>query len=581
MAEDKKYDFKALFRLLRFGRDYRKQLRSGLLCSLILSVLESARPYLTKIAVDDYILEKNAHGFALFILLMIGLLLLQALFQYAFTYLASWLGQQVIRDLRVRLFERLIYFKSQYFDKTPIGVLVTRSVNDIETIAMIFSDGILVVFGDVLRLIVIACVMVHMNWRLSLIVFAVLPLLLWIVRWFQRAIKKSYQAVRNQVARLNTFVQERLSGMRIVQAFNREQAEFRKFKVINGAHLDAQIRTVLYFSLFFPLIDLLSAIALGLVLWYGGLQVALTHAVSVGDMIAFIAFIQLLFRPMRQIADKFNGMQSGLVSANRVWKIMDMDEGMPNRGTHKAEALSGAIRFEDVHFSYVEREAVLKGVSFEVKPGERVAIVGATGAGKSTIISLLSRLYDIQKGDIFIDGVAIKRWDLRNLREHIAFVLQDVFLFSDSIYNNIVMEAAIPLEQVIEAATAIGVHDFIESLPGGYDYNVRERGKTLSVGQRQLLSFLRAYLADKSLLILDEATASVDPHTEKLIRRATDKLSRGRTSIIIAHRLTTIQNADKIIVMEAGQIVEIGTHEALLKKKNGAYRTLFKAQFQV
>lgn len=581
MKEDKKYDFKALFRLLSFARGSRTQMYTGIGLSLVLSALQSARPYLTKIAVDDYVLQGKAKGFLLFILIMVGLLFAQAVFQYFFTYLANWIGQQIIRDMRVKLLERIVYFRLKYFDQTPLGVLVTRSVNDIETIAMIFSDGILVIFGDVLNLIVVASVMLHMNWRLSLIVFALLPLLLWIVRWFQRAIKKSYQEVRTQVARLNTFAQERLSGMRIVQVFNREEAEYEKFKTINKCHRDAQIQTVLYFSFFFPIIDLLSAIALGCVIWYGGLQAVLNQTVSVGDMIAFITFIQLLFRPMRQIADKFNSMQSGLVSANRVWHIIDLDQAMPNRGTHTATQVAGAIHFRDVHFSYTEGEAVLKGISFDIKAGENAAIVGATGAGKSTIINLLSRFYHIQKGEISMDGVLLEEWDVKNLRAQIAFVPQDVFLFSDSIYNNIVLELDIPMEEVIEAAREIGVHDFIMSLPGGYDYNVRERGMTLSVGQRQLLSFLRAYVADKPILILDEATSSVDPHTEKLIQNATDKLTQGRTSILIAHRLTTVQNADKIIVMEAGKIQEIGTHDALLRKGEGVYHRLFKAQFAV
>ena len=581
MKEDKKYDFKALFRLLSFARGSRTQMYTGIGLSLVLSALQSARPYLTKIAVDDYVLQSKAKGFLLFILIMVGLLFAQAVFQYFFTYLANWIGQQIIRDMRVKLLEHIVYFRLKYFDQTPLGVLVTRSVNDIETIAMIFSDGILVIFGDVLNLIVVASVMLHMNWRLSLIVFALLPLLLWIVRWFQRAIKKSYQEVRTQVARLNTFAQERLSGMRIVQVFNREEAEYEKFKTINKCHRDAQIQTVLYFSFFFPIIDLLSAIALGCVIWYGGLQAVLNQTVSVGDMIAFITFIQLLFRPMRQIADKFNSMQSGLVSANRVWHIIDLDQAMPNRGTHTATQVAGAIHFRDVHFSYTEGEAVLKGISFDIKAGENAAIVGATGAGKSTIINLLSRFYHIQKGEISIDGVLLEEWDVKNLRAQIAFVPQDVFLFSDSIYNNIVLELDIPMEEVIEAAREIGVHDFIMNLPGGYDYNVRERGMTLSVGQRQLLSFLRAYVADKPILILDEATSSVDPHTEKLIQNATDKLTQGRTSILIAHRLTTVQNADKIIVMEAGKIQEIGTHDALLRKGEGVYHRLFKAQFAV
>ncbi len=580
MYGGKKYDFKALFRLLRFASDYRKQMLIGLGLSVLLAVLDSARPYLTKIAVDDYILQARASGFLLLMLIMTGLLLVQALFQYAFAYLANWLGQRVIRDLRVKLFAHMLYFRLKYFDDTPVGLLVTRSVNDIETIAVIFSDGVLVVFGDLLRLVVIVGVMLYMNWRLSLVVFAIFPVLYWIMRWFQRAIKRAYESIRSAVARLNTFVQERLSAMHIVQLFNREQAEYEKFSAINAGHRDAQIRMVLYFSFFFPIINLLASIALGLIIWYGCARAVLGKAVSIGDMVAFISFVQLLFRPMRQIADRFNTMQNGLLSAARVWRIIDLDETLPNRGTHAVDKASGGVCFRDVHFSYVEGEPVLKGVTFEVRPGETLAIVGATGSGKSTIANLLLRFYDVQKGSISIDGVALKDWDLKNLRKHIAIVLQDIFLFSDSIYRNVVLELDVSLERVVEAAREIGIHDFIAGLPGGYGYDVRERGVTLSVGQRQLLSLLRAYVCNASILILDEATSSVDPNTEERVQRAIDRVAEGRTSIIIAHRLASVQNADKIMVMHAGKVVETGTPGELLHKKNGVYRKLFETQFE-
>jgi len=468
----------------------------------------------------------------------------------------------------------------KYYDKSAVGRLTTRAVNDIETISSIFSQGLFMIISDLLKMLVIMGYMLYQSWRLSLIVFAILPLIVYATRVFQRAMKTAFEDVRNQVANLNTFVQERITGMKIVQIFTREKKEYDIFKEINEKHKSAWVKTVWYNSFFFPIAEMASSVAIGLLVWYGGLNVTENGAITLGLIVAFIELTQMLFRPLRQIADKFNTLQMGMVAANRVFGILDTKSHIDDDGSLELKDTKGYIEFKNVSFGYNEDEQVIKNISFTVHPGETIALVGATGAGKSTIINLLSRFYEINGGDILIDRNSIREYSLVSLRKEIAVVLQDVFLFADTIYNNITLgDPDISRETVIEAAKEIGVHRFITSLPNGYDYNVKERGSMLSSGQRQLISFLRAYVSNPGVLVLDEATSSVDSYSEELIQNATDKITQGRTSIVIAHRLATIKKADKILVMDAGQIVEMGTHKELLKKENGFYRNLYEVQF--
>jgi ABC-type multidrug transport system fused ATPase/permease subunit len=513
-------------------------------------------------------------------MLMLGVLVLQTVFQLLFIYYATWLGQNLVMDVRVKLFDHLLKFKMKYYDNSSVGVLITRAVTDMERIADIFGQGLFMIVRDLLTMAVVFGVMVYTNVKLSLIVFVMLPVLLYATRIFQKYMKKAFEEVRTEVSNLNSFVQERLTGMKILQLFTREKIESENFKAINERHKKGWIKTVWYNSIFFPLADLSSSITIGLVAWYGGLNVVLEGSVTQGVLISFIMFIPMLFRPLRQIADKFNTLQMGMVAATRVFKVIDTTSQIDDNGTHLAEHFNGDISFKNVYFNYVEDEAVLKGISFDVKSGETVAIVGATGAGKSTIINLLNRFYEIKEGVISVDGINIKDVTLSSLRTQIAVVLQDVFLFADTILNNITLNNPdITEEQVYQAAKDIGIHDFIMTLPNGYHYNVKERGVMLSSGQRQLISFLRAYVTNPSILVLDEATSSVDSYSEQLIQNATDKITNGRTSIVIAHRLATVKKADMIIVMDAGKIVEQGTHKALLKKENGYYKNLYEVQF--
>ncbi|MDP3353870.1 MAG: ABC transporter ATP-binding protein, partial [Flavobacteriaceae bacterium] len=509
-------------------------------------------------------------------------LIVEVLLQLIFIYISNWLGQHIIRDIREKLFKHMMHFKMAYFDKSSVGRLVTRVVSDSETIASFFGQGLFMLVSDLLKMIVVAIVMLWMNWKLSLITFAVLPLLVYATKIFQIAIKSAYQEVRIQVANLNGFVQERIIGMNIVQLFGREDAEYQKFVAINEDHKKAHIRTVWYYSVFFPIAEVLSSVAVGLLVWYGGLRAVVDSSITVGQIIGFITMAEMLYRPLRQIADKFNTLQMGLVAATRVFEVLDTESNLRTIGNIKASNLKGNISFKNVHFSYVKGEEVLKGISFEVKQGERIAIVGATGSGKSTIISLINRFYEIEKGEICLDNQNIEDFTIESLRDEIAVVLQDVFLFSDDIYNNITLKNQdISLDQVMDAAKQIGIHDFVMSLPGGYGYNVKERGAMLSSGQRQLIAFLRAYVSNPTILILDEATSSIDSHSEKLIQFATDKITQNRTSIIIAHRLATVKKVDKIIVMDKGEIKEIGTHKELLKIENGFYKNLYDKQFAV
>ncbi len=551
-----------------------------LVAAILLSIFSTLTPYLLKITVDDYIRPKNYEGMLLFVGFMLGALILEVIFQFLFVFYANWLGQKVIRDLRVQLFNKIIFFKMSYFDKTAVGRLVTRAVSDIETIASIFSQGLFMIIADLLKMVLVIGVMIYVDWRLTLIVFSILPIILYATRLFQKSMKKAFEEVRLQVANLNSFVQERLSGMKIVQIFHREKIEYDQFVAINEKHKKAWLKTVWFNSIFFPVAEISSSVTIGLLVWYGGLNVISGGGVSLGTIFLFIQMSQMLFRPLRQIADKFNTLQMGMVAADRIFKILETESSIENTGTKSPVALQGAISFDQLHFSYIPGEEVLHGISLDIKAGETVAIVGATGAGKSTIINLLSRFYEYDTGDITIDSISIKDFELNALRKHVAVVLQDVFLFADSLFNNITLfDPKISREDVAEAAKKIGVHDFIESLPGGYDYNVKERGVMLSSGQRQLIAFLRAYITQPAILVLDEATSSVDSYTEEVIQKAIDTLTEGKTSIVIAHRLATVKNADRIIVMDQGNIVEQGTHVELLKVSNGYYAKLYEVQF--
>lgn len=581
MAESgKAFDFKMFRRLLAYANKYRFTFYFVGFAAVVMSGLSILQPSLLQQAIDNSIIPQDGDGLMFYIILMIVVLCLDVIFQFAFIFYANWLGQSVIKDMRVKLFKLMLSFQMKYYDKSAVGRLTTRAVNDIETISSIFSQGLFMIISDLLKMLVIMGFMLYQSWRLSLIVFAILPVILYATRVFQKAMKTAFEEVRNQVANLNSFVQERITGMKIVQIFTREDTEYREFQKINEKHKKAWIKTVWYNSIFFPIAEMSSSVAIGLIAWYGGLNAAEGGVITVGIIAMFIQLSQMLFRPLRQIADKFNTLQMGMVAANRVFGILDTESSIQDSGTVEMHRSDGLIEFRDVHFGYNEDEEVIKGISFTVQPGETVAIVGATGAGKSTIINLLSRFYEINGGEIRIDGMSSKEYTLSSLRNQIAVVLQDVFLFADSILNNITLnDPTITEAEVIAAAKEIGVHKFIESLPGGYHYNVKERGTTLSSGQRQLIAFLRAYVSNPEILVLDEATSSVDSYSEEMIQRATDKVTQGRTSIVIAHRLATVKKADKIIVMEAGKIVETGTHRELLQKEDGHYRKLYEVQF--
>jgi len=574
------FDFDLFKRLLRYTQPYKLTFYFVAIAAILLSGFAVARPYLTKLTIDESIVPKDGDNLLLYVGLMIGALVLEVVCQFSFIFFANWLGQQVVRDIRVNLFEHMLNFKKQYYDKSAVGRLVTRAVSDIETIASIFSQGLFMIISDLLKMLVVLGVMFFMSWKLTLLVLAVLPFILYATRVFQKKMKVAFEEVRTQVSNLNSFVQERITGMKIVQIFGREETEYERFKDINDKHRNAWVRTVWYNSIFFPIAEISSSITIGLIVWFGGLRVVESNTLSLGVIIMFIELAQMLFRPLRQIADKFNTLQMGMVAANRVFGILDTESTIENKGNKEAKNLVGEIQFKDVRFSYMENEEVLKGISFEVKAGETIAIVGATGAGKSTIINLLSRFYEIDSGSISVDNINIKDFTLKSLRNEIAVVLQDVFLFADTIMSNITLNnESITEAEVIEAAKQIGVNKFIETLPNGYYYNVKERGVMLSSGQRQLIAFLRAYVSNPSILVLDEATSSVDSYSEQLIQEATDKITKGRTSIVIAHRLATVKKADKIIVMDAGKIVEIGNHQQLLQQENGYYRNLYEVQF--
>ena len=580
IASKKKIDFKVFARLMSFAKKYSVQFWIATISTISLAFFAAASPVILMRAIDDFTVTKNSNTLLNYTLLMIAILVIQVILQFTFVYFSNWVGQHIIRDIRYKIFKNILNFKMTYFDNSPVGKLVTRVVSDIETIASFFSQGVFVIVSDVLKMLVVIVVMLVINWKLALLTFSVMPVLLYATRLFQVAIKGTYQEVSNQVSNLNTFVQERITGIKIVQLFNREKVEYQNFMSINKKHRDAYVKTVWYYSIFFPIAEILSSIAIGLLVWYGGLQVIESSTITVAAIIAFIQMAQMLFRPLRQIADKFNQLQMGIVRGERVFEVMDTVSAIDNSGDIKADNIKGDIKFTNVHFSYIQGEEVLKGISFDVKQGETVAIVGATGAGKSTIINLINRFYEIDSGDISVDNISVKDYTLDSLRDNVAIVLQDVFLFSDTIYNNITLKnSSISLDEVKEAAKQIGIHDFIMSLPNDYNYVVKERGVMLSSGQRQLIAFLRAYVSNPSVLILDEATSSVDSHSEQLIQFATDKITKGRTSIVIAHRLATIKNADLILVMDNGKIVEKGNHKTLLQKEVGYYKELYEKQF--
>lgn len=575
------FDMDLFKRLLRYTNPYKKIFYFVAVAAILTSIFGVVRPMVLQYTVDNALMTADYENLVLFVSVMVGLLILEVVFQFFFIYYANWLGQEVVRDIRVKLFKHMLGFRMKYYDKSAVGRLVTRAVSDIETIASIFSQGLFMIISDLLKMLIVIGVMFYKSWELSLLVLTVLPFIIYATRVFQKKMKLAFEEVRTQVANLNTFVQERITGMKIVQLFTREKTEYERFKDINDKHRNAWVKTVWYNSIFFPIAEMSTSITIGLIVWFGGLRVIAGDDMSLGIIILFIELSQMLFRPLRQIADKFNTLQMGMVAANRVFDIIDTDANIEDNGQKQISEIKGAIEFKNVRFSYVENEEVLKGISFKVNPGETVAIVGATGAGKSTIINLLSRFYEIDSGDILVDGTNVRDITLKSLRSQIAVVLQNVFLFADTIMSNIHLDKdGISDEDVISAAKEIGIHDFISSLPNGYYYNVKERGAMLSSGQRQLISFLRAFVSDPGILVLDEATSSVDSYSEQLIQEATERITEGRTSIVIAHRLATIKKADKIIVMDQGEIVETGSHKELLKKADGYYRKLYEVQFK-
>ncbi|MBW3470393.1 ABC transporter ATP-binding protein [Arthrospiribacter ruber] len=572
-------DTEVLGKLYRFVKPYKTQFYFLVFLTVGLAILAPTRPYFIQVAIDDYVAVGDGPGLVKIIYLLIFLLILQAVVQFAHTYLSGWIGQVIIKDIRIKLYRHLLKMRLKFFDNTPIGRLVTRNISDIETLADVFSEGLAAIIGDLLQLVTILGVMFYIDWKLTLVSLCTLPLLIISTYIFKEKIKVAFNDVRNAVSNLNSFLQEHITGMNIVQIFNREKREYEKFKDINREHRRAHVKSVLYYSIYFPVAEIIQAIGIGLVVWYGATGV-FDADIQVGVLISFIMYLQLFFRPIRMIADRYNTLQLGVVSSSRIFKLLESTEQIPNEGNYKPEKIRGNIKVENVWFAYNDEEWVLKNINFEVKHGETVALVGATGAGKSSIINLISRFYEINKGKIKIDGTDIREYELGTLRKHIGVVLQDVFLFSETIYYNITLgNPDISKEQVMEAAELVGAKKFIERLPGGLDYNVMERGATLSVGQRQLISFVRAMVYNPEIIILDEATSSVDTETEELIQGAIEKMMKGRTSIVIAHRLSTIQKANKIIVLHHGEIKEEGNHDSLLEL-GGYYSQLHQMQLK-
>ena len=574
------FDLRLFKRIMVYTKPYIKTYYVVLISAILLSLFSTLNPYLLKITVDDFITPRNYSGLMTFIFIMLIVLLLEVIFQYIFVFYANWLGQMVIKDIRVSLFKKLVSFKMNFFDKSAVGRLVTRSVSDIESIANIFSQGLFMILADFLKMGIVIIVMIVINFELSLVVFSILPLIIYATRLFQKSMKKAFEQVRVEISNMNTFLQERITGMRIVQIFNRESKELEAFKMINERHKKAWLKTVWYNSIFFPIAELSTSITLGLLVWYGGLRTYAEDNFSLGVLFLFIQLSQNLFRPLRQIADKFNTLQMGMVAADRVFEILDKKEPTDNRLVKLPLNLKGEITIEDLNFSYESGQEVLKNINININAGEKIALVGSTGSGKSTLINLILLLYEYEKGDIRLDGISINKISKNNLRSQVANVSQDIFLFADSIFNNVTLyNPNISLIDVEKAASDIGIDRFIKKLPNGFKYRVNEGGTILSSGQRQLISFLRAYVSNPKILILDEATSSVDSFTEELIQTATDKIIKNKTSIIIAHRLTTIKKADKIIVLDRGKIVETGTHLELINLEKGHYKKLHEFQF--
>ena len=579
-VKGKIFDVKLFSKLLVFVKPYNNTFYGVMFTAILISLFSTLTPYLLKVVVDDYILVKNFEGMQSIILLMILVLLFEVIFMYLFTFYANWLGQKVIKDLRVSVFKKIIKFKMSFFDKNAVGRLVTRTVNDIETIASIFSQGLFTIIADILKMITVLTVMTIISLELTLVVISIFPILIFATRIFQKTMKVAFEKVRREVANLNSFVQERISGIKIVQIFNREKVEINNFKKINIKHRDAWLRTVWINSIFFPIAEISTSICIGLLVWYGGYNNLNGENISLGTLFLFISMSGLLFRPLRQIADRFNTLQMGMVSTERIFNILENDQQIRDNGKLKDISFKGLIEFNNVNFSYVDNQQVLNNISFKINPGESFAIVGPTGSGKTTITNLITKFYEVDTGNILIDGKDINHYSLETVRSKIGVILQDVFLFADSIFNNITLyNKDITMKNVENAAKELEIHDFINSLPGGYSFNVSERGDTLSAGQKQLIAFLRVLVNNPDILILDEATSSIDSYSEELIKNATKKITKGKTSIIIAHRLSTIESADKIIYMENGKILESGNHKQLLSIANGKFKKLYEEQF--
>ncbi|MEM9526798.1 MAG: ABC transporter ATP-binding protein [Bacteroidota bacterium] len=578
--QQKKFDIQLLGRVLALAKPHAGVAALAVGLAVLLAPLAIARPRLIQKMVDDYVFVGDIDGLTFWAMVIAGLLIVESLCRYAFIYSSNWLGQSVIRDLRVSVFQHINSLRLSYFDKTPIGTSTTRTINDIQSINSIFTEGVITILADLLSIFAVLAVMISTSWRLTLICLTTMPFLMLASYLFKEAVKKSYQRVRTQIQKMNAFLQERITGMRIVQIFNAENQERNSFAGINKEYRKANIDAILYYAIFFPVVDIIAAASLALMVWWGAQDVARAGGVTLGALVAFPIYINMLFRPIRVLADKFNTLQMGLVAAERVFGVLDRTDTIENRGTQKPSSLKGHVSFKDVWFAYIAKEWILKGLSFDLKEGETLAIVGSTGSGKTTITNVINRFYEYQKGAIEIDGVDLRDYDLYALRSRMAMVLQDVFLFTGSVLDNISLrDPDISREQVMEAAKLIGAHEFIQKLPGGYDYDVQERGATLSMGQRQLISFVRALVFDPDILILDEATSSVDPETEGVIQHAIEKLIDRRTSIVIAHRLSTIRNANNIMVLEKGEIVEMGPHDELVEQENGRYRELYEMQF--
>ena len=583
VSNNKFFDLKLFKKIMRFVNPYRITYYLLILSAILLSIFSTIQPYLLKIIIDDYIIKSDLDGLKMIIYLVVFILFLEVIFQFLFIYFANWLGQTIVKDIRYNLFNRIINFKMSYYDKNPIGRLVTRTASDIELISSIFSQGLFMILADLLKMSLVIIIMLVIDWQLSLIVFSVLPIIVYATKLFQKSMKVAFEDVRNQVSILNSFIQERINGMTLVQMFNREKIDKIKFNQINENHKNAWLKTVWYNSIFFPVAEISTSITIGLLVWFGGISAGLYGTISIGTIFLFIKMSQMLFQPLRQIADKFNTLQMGMVAAERVFKIVDMKNNEISNGNKLIKNIKGQIEIKNLSFSYTEEnnyDYVINDLSLKINQGEKIAIVGHTGSGKSTIINLLTRFYEYNQGEIYIDGISIKKIKISEIRKNIAVVLQDVFLFADTIYNNVILfDKKKSLDEVINISKEIGAHDFINSLPNKYFFNVNERGVSLSSGQRQLIAFLRAYITNPSILILDEATSSIDSYTEELIQNAIQKITLGKTSMIIAHRLATIEKADKIIVLDNGRIVEFGNHSNLLSK-GGVYKDLYDSQLK-